>query len=71
MGHTGREEKLARLRELREAVLALEGELERDLERDQHAAIDELDRYIRDVDNRLDGLGRLWDLLKHQLRMER
>lgn len=62
---TAKEEKI---RQLRAAIAQLEEELERDLEDEQHRAIDNLDEYLNAVDSKFDNLKLLWEALKDELR---
>lgn len=63
-----RQQKQERIRELRDAISQLESELERDLQRDQHEAIDHLEDYFVMVDSKFDNLKLLWETLKSELK---
>ncbi len=57
-----------RIRELREAIIQLEAELQRDIEAEQHDAIDRLDEHFDAVETKLRSLRTFWMLLKRDLR---
>ena len=62
-----RAEKVQRIAELREALKQLEDELEKDIEREQHEAIDQLDAHFEAVETKLGNLKTFWLLLKEEL----
>lgn len=61
-------EKQEKIRELREAIAQLERELEKDIEREQHEAIEHLEDYFKMVDSKFDNLKLLWEALKAELK---
>jgi hypothetical protein len=67
MSTLNRAEKIQRIAELREALKQLEAELEKDIEREQHEAIDQLDAHFQAVETKLSNLKTFWQLLKEEL----
>ncbi|MBC55238.1 MAG: hypothetical protein CMQ34_15530 [Gammaproteobacteria bacterium] len=61
-----REEKQQRIVELREALNKLEAELEKDIERQQHDAIDQLDEHFVTVETKFQNLKVFWQTLKDE-----
>lgn len=66
MAGLSREEKEQRINELREALSQLEAELEKDIEREQHEAIDQLDAHFDAVETKLHNLKAFWQTLKEE-----
>lgn len=69
-----REEAEQRIRELRESISQLEGELERHKaweEAEQHALLDHLDQYIDAVDDKVSSLKLFWNTLRQEWRKAR
>jgi DNA repair exonuclease SbcCD ATPase subunit len=66
-----REEKQDRIRQLRDAISQLEAELERELEHQQHRAIDDLDHYFNAVETELASLRSFWRALKEEWKSRR
>jgi hypothetical protein len=62
-----RAEKIQRIAELREALGELESELDKDIQREQHEAIDHLDTCFEAVESKLTNLKTFWHLLKEEL----
>jgi len=67
MSTLNRAEKIQRIAELREALKQLEAELEKDIEREQHEAIDQLDAHFQAVETKVSNLKTFWQLLKEEL----
>lgn len=63
-----RKEKEQRIVELREALNRLEAELAKDMEREQHQAIDQLDEHFMAVEMKLNNLKAFWSTLKTEWR---
>lgn len=63
-----RQEKEQRIIELREALTRLEAELKKDMEREQHQAIDDLDEHFEAVEMKLNNLKTFWSTLKSEWR---
>lgn len=61
-----RQEKEQRIIELREALTRLEAELQKDMEREQHHAIDDLDEHFEAVEMKLNNLKAFWSTLKSE-----
>ncbi|MEC7119756.1 MAG: hypothetical protein VXW65_07625 [Pseudomonadota bacterium] len=60
MSEQSRQEKLARIQELREAINQLEIELKREFEQDQHELVDHLEEHFDAVETRLSSLKTFW-----------
>lgn len=60
-------DKQARIRELREAIVRLESELQQDIEAEQHDLIDRLDEHFDAVETKLSSLRAFWRELKQDL----
>lgn len=63
-----RQEKEQKIIELREALSRLEAELEKDMELEQHQAIDHLDEHFKAVEMKLNNLKTFWSTLKSEWR---
>jgi hypothetical protein len=61
-----REEKEQKILELREALLRLEAELQKDMELEQHQAIENLDEHFKAVEMKLNNLKTFWSMLKSE-----
>ncbi|MDO9478703.1 MAG: hypothetical protein Q7L07_18490 [Pseudohongiella sp.] len=59
-----RQEKEQRIVELREAITRLEIELQKDMELEQHQAIDHLDEHFEVVEVKFNNLKTFWSSLK-------
>jgi predicted nuclease with TOPRIM domain len=66
MTKLSKEEKQQRIVELREALTSLEAELAKDIEREQHAAIDQLDAQFMLVEDKFHNLKTFWQTLKEE-----
>lgn len=62
-----RAEKEAHIKELREAIARLEVELRKDIENEQHEAIDQLENHFDVVETKLSSLKAFWQQLKQDL----
>lgn len=63
-----RQEKEQKIIELREALSRLEAELEKDMQLEQHQAIDHLDQHFEAVERKLNNLKAFWSTLKSEWR---
>lgn len=63
-----RQEKEQRIIELRAALTRLEAELKKDMEREQHQAIEDLDGHFEAVEMKLNNLKKFWSTLKSEWR---
>lgn len=63
MSEQSRQEKLAKIQALREAIAQLEAELEREFEQDQHELVDHLEDHFNAVETRLSSLKTFWQNL--------
>ncbi|ALO47510.1 hypothetical protein [Pseudohongiella spirulinae] len=66
MSDLSKEEKQQRIAELREALSRLEAELNKDIEREQHEAIDHLDAQFILVEDKFHNLKTFWQTLKEE-----
>lgn len=66
MAALNRQEKEQKIVELREALTRLEAELQKELEREQHQAIDHLDEHFQAVEMKLSNLKTFWTTLKSE-----
>ncbi len=67
MSTKSRAEKEARIQELREAIASLEIELQKEIENEQHEAIDRLEDHFNAVETKLGSLKAFWQQLKQEL----
>ncbi|MDO8908521.1 MAG: hypothetical protein Q7W55_08480 [Pseudohongiella sp.] len=63
-----RQEKEQRIVELREALTRLEAELKKEMEFEQHEAIDHLEEHFKAVEVKLNNLKTFWSTLKSEWR---
>lgn len=63
-----RQEREQKIVELREALTRLEAELKKDMELEQHQAIDQLDEHFEAVEMKLNNLKTFWLTLKSEWR---
>lgn len=63
MSEQSRQEKLAKIQALREAIAQLEAELKREFEQDQHELVDHLEDHFNAVETRLSSLKTFWQNL--------
>jgi hypothetical protein len=67
MSTLNRAEQIQRIAELRKALAELEYELDKDIQREQHEAIDHLDSCFEAVESKLTNLKTFWRSLKEEL----
>jgi hypothetical protein len=63
-----RADKEQKILELREALTRLEAELQKDIELEQHQAIENLDQHFSAVETKLNNLKTFWSMLKSEWR---
>jgi|GEM_PF-1376326 len=63
-----REALEARIGEMEEALAALKARLKEEEEREQHAAIDRLEEFLGDIDNKAANLQEFWSVLREEFR---
>jgi predicted component of type VI protein secretion system len=63
-----RVDKEQKILELREALTRLEDELQKDIELEQHQAIENLDEHFNAVETKLNNLKTFWSMLKSEWR---
>jgi hypothetical protein len=63
-----RADKEQKILELREALTRLETELQKDIELEQHQAIENLDEHFNAVETKLNNLKTFWSMLKSEWR---
>lgn len=68
MTDLNRREKEQKIVELHEALTRLEAELQKDMEREQHQAIDHLEEHFDAVEMKLNNLKAFWATLKSEWR---
>lgn len=66
MSMLNREEKQRKIHELREALHQLEAELESEIQREQHEAIEHLDQHFVVVESKFQNLKTFWQALKSE-----
>lgn len=67
-GRAQREELEARIAELEGALTQLKARLRAQQEAEQHAAIDELDDYLAQIDHKYQNLRSFWTVVAQELR---
>ena len=63
-----REALEVRIGELEETLAGLKAQLKVETERQQHEAIDKLEEYLGDIDNKYANLQELWQVLREEIK---
>jgi chromosome segregation ATPase len=66
---TNRKQALqSRIGELEDTISHLKDELKKEEESEQHAAIDNLEKYLSELDNKYSNLKEFWQVLREEIR---